>query len=78
MILFHFYTFEDMSENTLLMKRMHSLEKRKEMLREMGFRMQNGLCADIETTVSSIRPIKKEKKKREPVIVDENMRRKSR
>ncbi|KAM7455866.1 hypothetical protein BLSTO_03377 [Blastocystis sp. subtype 1] len=57
-----------MEKNKLLQKRMEMLKKRSEMLKEM----------DIQSTITSLKPTKKPRKKRAPVVVDESQRRKSR
>lgn len=67
-----------MKTSSLLQKRMKNLEKRKEMLREIGSNQNQSSCIDIDSTITQMKPEKKERKKRTPKVVDESTRRKSR
>ena len=67
-----------MKSSSILQKRMKNLEKRKEMLKEIGSNQTPSSCIDIDSTITQIKPEKKDRKKRAPKVVDESMRRKSR
>ena len=67
-----------MEKNKLLQKRMEMLKKRSEMLKEMGGATAAVGMVDIQSTITSLKPTKKPRKKRAPVVVDESQRRKSR
>lgn len=67
-----------MEKNQLLQKRMEMLKKRSEMLKEMGGETTLVSAIDIQSTITSLKPAKKPRKKHTPVVVDESKRRKSR